>query len=403
MSLNDQPTGSEALEQAIDAFKRMPVPERPDDTAMLALLAGRQSEFTAPYKWRLFSRPAFQVATAAAIVIGVGAWLLWNPAAPLALADVIQATERHQLFRCTLELTAKDQNGSHSERITSYEQFQPYRLREEHHRLTTQGKIEPIHLLHIVDWTTNRYVMIYPTDKTAYIGNLTIKKNDWPRPMIESLREMQDDRTTTSGKDKLNGQDMIRYRNEKDGRSVTLWVDGSTKLPTRLESTLLHPDGTASYRFVYSDFEWDPKVPDRNELFSLMPPEGYAVVGEFESKDARTERRMEILQRRSFEQSVKDSQVIVVATALDSAPALPNRPGDRPEVLIRFKATRTLKGNLAEDSVTIRMPTAAVEFMGKEWILMLSPEYMAGKHQFAGCCNIKLEPEVRAILLNAKK
>jgi anti-sigma-K factor RskA len=120
------------------------------------------------------------------------------------------------------------------------------------------------------------------------------------------------------------------------------------------------------------------------------------------SKGPAMERR-EMLWERSLEQRVADAQVIVVATALDSAPAPPKRPGDPPEVLIRFQVARVLKGSLSDKVITTRTPTAAAEFVGKEWVIMLSPEYMAGKHQFADCNWIKAEPEVKAILAKGKK
>jgi hypothetical protein len=101
---------------------------------------------------------------------------------------------------------------------------------------------------------------------------------------------------------------------------------------------------------------------------------------------------------RSLEQRVAAAQVIVVATALNAAPAPPKRPGDLPEVLVRFRVMRVLKGDLSDKVITTRTPTAAVELIGKGWVIMLSPEFMAGKHQFAGCNWIKAEPEVEAIL-----
>src|SRR5207245_2949177 len=105
----------------------------------------------------------------------------------------------------------------------------------------------------------------------------------------------------------------------------------------------------------------------------------------------------------SFEQHVADAQVIVVATALDSAPAPPQRPGDLPEVLIRFQVKRVLKGELADKIITTRTPTAADEFIGKDWVILLSPEYMAGKYQYAGHINGKLEPTVQSYLPKDKK
>jgi hypothetical protein len=59
---------------------------------------------------------------------------------------------------------------------------------------------------------------------------------------------------------------------------------------------------------------------------------------------------------------------------------------------------RVLKGKLSDKIITTRTPTAAAEFIGKEWVIMWSPEYVAGKHQFANCNWIKDEPDVKAIL-----
>lgn len=112
-----------------------------------------------------------------------------------------------------------------------------------------------------------------------------------------------------------------------------------------------------------------------------------------------TERRLdERLSRRSLGQSVAEAQVIVVATALDSALAPPNVRGDLPENFIRFRVLRVLKGKLDPEIITTRTPTGAAEFIGRDWIVMLSPEYVAGKHFYAGCYTIKLEPQVKAIL-----
>jgi hypothetical protein len=105
----------------------------------------------------------------------------------------------------------------------------------------------------------------------------------------------------------------------------------------------------------------------------------------------------------SLRQRVADARVIVVATAMDSAPAPPKRPGDLPEVLIRFQVNRVLKGDLARTEITTRTPTAAAEFIGKEWIIFLSPDYMAGKHQLASCMSSKFEPTVKSYLAKDKK
>ncbi|HEV3259852.1 MAG TPA: hypothetical protein VG013_23495 [Gemmataceae bacterium] len=105
----------------------------------------------------------------------------------------------------------------------------------------------------------------------------------------------------------------------------------------------------------------------------------------------------------TLEQHVAGAQVVVVATALDSAPAPPRRPGDLAEVLIRFRVKRVLKGKLTDKVITTRTPTAAGELIGKEWVILLSPEYMAGKHQYASCITVEVEATVKAIVSKGKR
>jgi hypothetical protein len=104
-----------------------------------------------------------------------------------------------------------------------------------------------------------------------------------------------------------------------------------------------------------------------------------------------------------LDEQVAGAKVIVAATAVESAPAPPKAPGNPPENCIRFRVTRVLKGKLAQEVITVRTPTAAHEFIGKAWIVMLSAEYLAGKQDYAGCYAIQIEPEVKAILSKAAK
>ncbi|MGA2034410.1 MAG: HEAT repeat domain-containing protein [Thermoguttaceae bacterium] len=116
-----------------------------------------------------------------------------------------------------------------------------------------------------------------------------------------------------------------------------------------------------------------------------------------------SERSIEVEPLPRLWQQVADAQVIVVATALDSASAPPHRPGDLPETFIRFQVKRVLKGKLDNQIITTRTPTAAAEFIGKDWIVLLSPEYMAGKHSYASSLGVKHERNVKAMLSKPTK
>jgi autotransporter-associated beta strand protein len=112
-----------------------------------------------------------------------------------------------------------------------------------------------------------------------------------------------------------------------------------------------------------------------------------------------------VLSRREqpLDEQVAEAKVIVAATAVESAPAPPKVPGNPPGNYVRFRVARVLKGKLTEEVITVRTPTAAHEFIGKAWIVMLSAEYLAGKRDYAGCYAIQIEPEVKAILSKAAK
>jgi hypothetical protein len=105
----------------------------------------------------------------------------------------------------------------------------------------------------------------------------------------------------------------------------------------------------------------------------------------------------------SLEDRLKESQVIVVATAEGSSPALPEVPGDGPEVFIQFKVKRVLKGEMAGKVVTTRTSVAPNEIIGRDWIVWLSPAYIAGTHQRAALTSAHFEPRLEEMLANEKK
>ena len=74
------------------------------------------------------------------------------------------------------------------------------------------------------------------------------------------------------------------------------------------------------------------------------------------------------------------------------------RCGGPPGEFYLFRVHRVLKGQLTAEWIVTRTPTAPKDFIGRDWVIMLSPEYIEGKHFYAGCHWIKAEPELKAIL-----
>ena len=194
--------------------------------------------------------------------------------------------------------------------------------------------------------------------------------------------------------DKSVRQDILKLAQDPQAEMFRVWA-----------TQALREVGTADdLPLLRTLAERDPLVRE-----GLLPPphpmhsrgDTYPVRAAAKDTIASLEPRPAREREKSLAQCVSDAQVIIVATALDSSKAPPKAPGDQPEHLIRFRVKRVLKGDLAKKVIVTRTPTDPQEFLGKTWVVMLSPEYVAGKNQFADCQTAKVEGEVSAILRKA--
>jgi len=104
------------------------------------------------------------------------------------------------------------------------------------------------------------------------------------------------------------------------------------------------------------------------------------------------------LRTRSLPLNVQLAQVIVTGVVSDYELAPAKSIGDAPEYYITFEVTEVLKGTFSKEECVIRTPSDPQGYLEKEWIVMLSPEYVAGRHRFGGVHSIKQEARVREIL-----
>jgi hypothetical protein len=149
---------------------------------------------------------------------------------------------------------------------------------------------------------------------------------------------------------------------------------------------------------LYSIIQMQASLERKNLIATVIKPT------ERETLNERLgEQRREGLRRRSLGESVEQAEVILVATPVESTIAPPKVKGDAPENVIRSVVTRVLKGKWDKKEVLTRTPTSFDEFVGREWIIMLSPEFVAGKHPFAGMYTIKSEAEIKQAVENEKK
>ena len=290
MSENDLNAGSDVLDQAIASFRRMPVSDRPPDQSIVELLAshGRSER----HFWNdrtlrpILGSRVFPYAAAAAAALAVTIWLLVNPSPSVALAGVIRSVERHQVVRYHQHEVALTRNVPVAPDRTVIADLRQFRIRSESR--VRVGTIESVSVA-IQDAKKDRTLHV-DTDTETQTGQPIVRvallekvlRDDFKplcdlrplRPLLDELHDLKGHRQTTVSRDTLDGRPTLKYALQDEDRSITAWVDPETNLPIRMENEQTAPDGSR-YRFIFSDFQWDPPVGNLDEVFSVEPPKGY--------------------------------------------------------------------------------------------------------------------------------
>jgi hypothetical protein len=268
----------DALNETIEAFQRMSVPDGPPDAAILEQLGAGSPTKGRPVAIPCPSKPSVVrmrwlipwAAAAALAVVGLG--LLLSDAASLALADVVKATAKHQLVRYQeLRITdTREQTGA-VVGSTVYADFTAPRLYSESRVKDENGESV---LLSVHDG--RRHLTTNSRLNNAEL-DLAPKGYKW---LLCCLEEFEQKKGVTQEKSDLDDRPAVKYRHVEGRQTTVLWVDANSKLPLRMEQESIDPSpGITRSTLVWTDFAWDPELPagvrSLNELFSTQPPDGY--------------------------------------------------------------------------------------------------------------------------------
>jgi hypothetical protein len=306
---DDRRPRADPLEEAVQAFRRMTVPDPPPDADVLARLGTAAADATpavpVPFSPKRRYLMRLVVPSAAALVLlGTAAVFLLTTTPSPTLADVVQAAEKHKLVKYKQVQTTdtRDMVGASTE-STVYADLKALRFRSEsrHHFQDPDDRTKFIEevSVSVQDAAKDRHLMtnthaggkVQPPRKDAWLGRLGGAKDG--KTFLQHLREFQQKKGVTQVKDKLSGVETIKYRLEEDRQTVSLWVDAKTKLPVRMEQEFTDPtpDITRN-KFVWTDFEWDPELPrdfkNLDALFDTTPPGGYTL-----TDDTRNDKKPE--------------------------------------------------------------------------------------------------------------
>jgi hypothetical protein len=290
MSEHHEPT-HDSLDEAVEAFQRLNVPDKPVDAVVLARLdalmprpspsgrgvGGEGRPVAVPGSSKrsgYFMRFLVPSAAAAALVIGGVGLLLLYGTATIALADVVKAAQKHKLVRYRQQqITDTEARTGARVDSTVYADFTAPRLYSESRVNDPEGESV---LLSVHDG--KHHLKTNSRRKAARLG---FAPKDY-KSLLCCLEEFQQKKGVTCAKCDLDGQPTVKYRHVEDKQSIILWVDAKTKLPLRLEQEFTDPTPDITRRaLIWTDFSWDPQLPhgftSLDELFSTRPPHGYAL------------------------------------------------------------------------------------------------------------------------------
>jgi hypothetical protein len=279
MSECQEPT-HDSLDEAVEAFKWMSVPDRPLDAVVLARLDAHASPASVKRSW-YFIRFLVPSAAAVALLIGGMGLLLLYGTPTVALADVVKAAQKHKFVRYRQQqiTDTKAQSGACLD-STIYADFTAPRLYSASRVNDPEGESV---LLSVHDG--KHHLKTNSRRKAARLG---FAPKDY-KSLLCCLEEFQQKKGVTHEKCDLDGRPTVKYRHVEDKQNIILWVDAKTKLPLRLEQEFVNPSpGITRSALVWTDFAWDPELPhgfiSLDELFSTRPPHGYALDDQTKSR-----------------------------------------------------------------------------------------------------------------------
>lgn len=266
----------DVLNQAVEALRDAPTPAGPPADLTAATLAAIENRLrgTVPSETaRQLQRRARvmryvrfgSLATAAAIVLGVGALLL-NPRPAVAMDKVLDKAAQADAVR--YEVNTKSDLADHSDTVT---------IRGKQVRVESGDTVT-----FVIDWETSGMLILSHPNKTYQTVDLAakggviapfdtfavkfrdqlavLKKEKFESAGVEKLGAMKAEKMTASGVSSLGMTG-----------DWAVWVDPKTEYPVKMEVEATR--GKMTVFRSYSNFDWAPKVAD--SMFRLDPPEGY--------------------------------------------------------------------------------------------------------------------------------
>ncbi len=216
---------------------------------------------------------------AAAILIlaiaGIAAWLtIGRGGASIAWADVQEHIRNARTL--TYKISIQQEGKPNLEMDVMY--MDPGLMRQELYMPET-GRI-----VKTMDLREGKLLVLLESQKQAIFVDMNkIPKSKVQKDLLARMRSLIEEAEAELGEKEIDGRPARGYRVTKDGFDLTIWADIETARPVEMELTMF----SGSSKIVMMDFELDRELDP--SLFSLVPADGYSVIGAMDVTDATIE------------------------------------------------------------------------------------------------------------------
>jgi outer membrane lipoprotein-sorting protein len=290
----------DSLEQAIAAFRSIPVSEGPPPQLEAATIEVLQSSARShgdrlDKRRKLMFRIARygSVAAAAVIVAGLAGWLfLLDRTAAHAFADVVENVKNAKSVTFVTKMPTIIQGTKKGTlRQKFYVQEDVYRMEipSAQEDVQVPPDAPPIVAVLIADAKQHKVLMLDMVNKTA--SKIEADEKTWQEMAkafadpIKQLRQLKDQDAERIGPALWEGKKTEVYRLKKTdifmGMTVTppeiakLWVDLASGLPVRIAIERPADDGKVETIFSFEQFAWNDSFPP--DWFKLEVPKGFTL------------------------------------------------------------------------------------------------------------------------------
>lgn len=231
----------------------------------------------------LTMRRLARLAVAATVLVALGSLALWGSgggSVNMAFADVVKALD--DLKTATYDFTSeiKSPVDGKATTVKSKGYFMVPSLERLESTTSFGSDQNATHSVMILDCLALKAITLLPAQKKALVINIeatetstggTANMFDLVRHLIDQEKNDSQENVESLGEQEIDGRTALGFKIRKNMADMTLWADPQTAQLVRVDYDLPSGDG----RMVMSNIRYDVEL-DRS-LFSLEPPDGYAV------------------------------------------------------------------------------------------------------------------------------